>query len=58
MANELDETAPRESRSNVFKAETEHTSVKGALKHIKNNPKSDTDKPDSRLEELNRRTFF
>lgn len=51
MANELDETAAvaKQPRQEVFH---------GTLNDIKTTPKKDADKPDSRLEDLNKKTFF
>lgn len=50
MPNPLDETAPvTESRSEMFH---------GTLADIKATPKEDPSKPDPRLEDLNRQTFF
>ena len=51
MANELDETAPA---TPVSRSEEFH----GVLADIKATPKTDLSKPDSRLESLNKKTFF
>jgi hypothetical protein len=50
MANELDELAPKP----VKRDQEFH----GTLADIKATPKSDSSKPDPRLESLNRKTFF
>jgi hypothetical protein len=50
MANELNEAAP--------KIVTRNQEFHGTLADIKATPKSDSSKPDSRLESLNRKTFF
>lgn len=50
VGNELNEMAPQsEKRNEVFK---------GTLDDIKATPKLDKSKPDSRLEDLSRKTFF